>query len=489
MSDTAVSQTAPDSELRPATPVSPAITPPPLNADRLLLKYLMQNIREAVVFFGPNRRIFCWNRATENLFGISLQVNADLNWFFDIVQLTPRQHQILSPGDLSVRQAIAEQRELMLLATMTIAGKPVAPVDLQVIPIQAEGGTHLGTMMILHDATYKVNLQQQVDDLMAKSTSDPLTGVNNRAEFERILAECCQTAKASASGFSLIICDIDFFKSINDEFGHDVGDQALVAFAQTVRSGLRGDDVLARFGGEEFVIVCHRCEAHAAIEIAEKIRRRLEQSPQAMLGQKCLTASFGVAPYRPGDSPKSVFVRADKALLRAKESGRNRVVLSKVHTNGSTYFVGANDELAEAMFSSGDHVLVREITCTSPIEVLAAKLEGFVNEQQAKLLVVEPRRVVLQSSDQAGLFRRTSDRRIAFLIEILFTDLNSLREFEPGQSPYTGLKIQLSVVRQRDRRLSDVRQQAEALARSLFSFLMVSIPAVEHTRPGSTRNA
>ena len=487
MSDIAATQPVPDSELRAALPANPAVTPPPLNADRLLLKYLMQNIREAVVFFGPNRRIFCWNRATENLFGMSLQINADLNWFFDLVQLTPRQHQILSPGDLSVRQAIAEQRELMLLATMTIAGRPVAPVDLQVIPIQADGGTHLGTMMILHDATYKVNLQQQVEDLMAKSTSDPLTGVNNRSEFERILANCCQSFKTSSSSFSLIICDIDYFKNINDEFGHDVGDQALVSFAQILRSGLRGDDVLARFGGEEFVIVCHNCDAHAAIEIAEKIRRRLEQSPQAMLGQKCLTASFGIAQYRSGDSPKAMFVRADKALLRAKESGRNRVVLGKVQINGSTYFVGANDELAEAMFSSGDHVLVREVTSTSPIEVLAAKLEGFVNEQQAKLLAVEPRRVVIQSSDQAGFFRRTSDRRIAFMIEILFADLNSERAAEPGQTPYTGLKIQLSVVRQRDRRLADVRQQAEALARSLFSFLMVSVPLAEHPRPGSVR--
>ena len=125
---------------------------------------------------------------------------------------------------------------------------------------------------------------------------------------------------------SIIICDIDFFKSINDNYGHHVGDQALISFARFLKQFVRNQDLVARYGGEEFVILCANCDEDAAVDRAEKIRFKLEKTAQAMLDGKCLTASFGVSQLEDSDDTTSFFVRADHALLHAKEMGRNRVV-------------------------------------------------------------------------------------------------------------------------------------------------------------------
>ncbi len=457
------------------------------NIDRLLLKYLLQNIREAVLFIGKNQQILAWNRAAENLIGIGRNVQRDLDWLFGYINLVPRQSQIVATSECSVRDAIFDQKELMLFATLIIADKPPAPVDLQVIPMYAEAGSYLGSMLILHDATYKVNLQQQVQELMEKTTSDPLTGVCNRAEFERVLAACCQSFKSKKTAFSLIICDIDFFKRINDDYGHDIGDQALIMFAQTLRRELRQGDFLARYGGEEFVILCQGCDARAAIDCAEKIRRQLELTAQPVLQQKCLTASFGVAHFNREDTAKSVFVRADQSLLRAKESGRNCVVFGEYHSSAVTRYIGAAEEVAAELNVTADVIVSREIASSSPIAVLAAKLDGFVQEQQAQILAIEPQRIILQTPDEASFFRRSSDRRIAFQVEIRFDNLSAGSVAHRGFVPHTGLKIKISVVRQRDRRSNSVRQQAEFLLRMLYGYLMLNPETLERAAKSSGR--
>jgi diguanylate cyclase (GGDEF)-like protein len=366
------------------------------------------------VFIGASQKILAWNRAAEALVGINGQVAGDLDWLVGHLQLGPRQGRIANANDVSVRDAVVEQVELLQYVTMAVDGRPPTPVDIQVVPLLTPTRRCLGSLIIIHDASYKVNLQQQVQELMEKTISDPLTGIANRAEFERILETCCQHYRASHSDLSLIICDIDFFKRINDTYGHPIGDEARVKFASFLQRSTRDADFLARFGGEEFVIVCNDCNGQAAVDCAEKIRGRLQITPLACLGQKSLSASFGVTQFCRDDTPSTFFARADQALLRAKEDGRNRVVLSLRHDSGGTNFVSAGRE-ADGWLPTTDALLCQHFSSSSPMEV-RGQVGRVCPRASSEIMQVESNRVVIHTGDE-GRFRRSNDRRVGFKID------------------------------------------------------------------------
>ncbi len=136
-----------------------------------------------------------------------------------------------------------------------------------------------------------------------------------------------ETARAARYGepLSLLLFDIDHFKAINDAYGHQVGDQVLIELTRRVGEHLRVNDVLARWGGEEFVVMLPHCEATEALRVAEKLRVLVQAQPFAQIGQ--VTSSFGVADFRPADNLDTWLKRADEALYAAKAGGRNRVCL------------------------------------------------------------------------------------------------------------------------------------------------------------------
>ena len=444
------------------------------DVQKTLLKYLLEHVREAVMFIGGNGRILGWNGAAEQMFGVRKGETRTLKQLFDAVSLTPRQPHEGAATDLTQRDAVANQRTVLMLGTISTPPRPPTAVDIHVVPMQLPSGEDLGSLILAHDATYKVNLQQQVQELREKTISDPLTEVANRVEFERVLATCCQHSKTSDVAFSLIVCDIDFFKRINDEQGHQVGDQALVSFATLLNRSIRHADFLARYGGEEFVIICNGSDAREAVDCAEKIRKRLERAPLGNLGQYILTASFGVAQFHPGDTPKTLFARADQALLAAKEAGRNRVVLGEFEADHSIRFVNATDGLASDQPGDSSAVLSAEFTSPNPVEVLAPKLEGFLNDHNGRVVKIEPSRLLLQTGEMSGsLFRRSSDRRVPFQIEIQLVPIKLDSAKASKQIPATGLRISLAPLRSRDRRLGSLQRQAEAMLWSLRRYLML----------------
>jgi len=160
----------------------------------------------------------------------------------------------------------------------------------------------------------------------ARSTAirDPLTGLHNRLSFEHELRRVTEEAGRYGFDFGLIVLDIDHFKRFNDQYGHLAGDEALQAVARTCRRTLRKTDLLSRWGGEEFAAIVHHASADQACHAAEKLRLAVA-GHRSTTGEP-ITISCGVALYRPGDEPRTLFERADAALLQAKEQGRNRVI-------------------------------------------------------------------------------------------------------------------------------------------------------------------
>lgn len=161
---------------------------------------------------------------------------------------------------------------------------------------------------------------QQLESL---TVTDTLTGLFNRRKLDEVLSQECERALRNQSPMTVILADIDKFKSVNDIHGHQVGDQLLIAIAKLLLQGVRKVDTVARWGGEEFMILCPDTTLSGACTVAENIRRAIEHCEFPVAAGK--TCSFGVAEYRPGESPQAVIKRADEALYRAKNGGRNQV--------------------------------------------------------------------------------------------------------------------------------------------------------------------
>ncbi len=159
------------------------------------------------------------------------------------------------------------------------------------------------------------------------SDTDTLTGCYNRRLFDKRIIEEIRRTERHQHPLSLLFADIDFFKKINDRFGHACGDQALVVFSQALKKELREHiDWVVRYGGEEFLLILPETDLEHAISVAERIRTLVEKQELSLDGRHLsMTASFGVAQYRPDESADDWVNRADHALYRAKQTGRNRV--------------------------------------------------------------------------------------------------------------------------------------------------------------------
>jgi diguanylate cyclase len=176
-------------------------------------------------------------------------------------------------------------------------------------------------------------IKQEADEIRKKSQEveyesyhDALTGLYNRKAYEDKLQETVANLERYNVPASMIICDIDFFKKINDNFGHKVGDLALKKLAELLKERLRINDFISRYGGEEFVIILPHTDINGALTAGEGIRAYIDKSVFSYKEQKIpLTISVGVSSFKKGVDGGAVFEKADNALYLAKKSGRNKV--------------------------------------------------------------------------------------------------------------------------------------------------------------------
>lgn len=174
-------------------------------------------------------------------------------------------------------------------------------------------------------------LNEQLKDSLEKASNlantDALTGLYNRRALNEMLADLVHKAQTSDSTFALLMMDMDYFKSINDEYGHDIGDAALQHAANSIKSGLRYGDLCARYGGEEFVVLLPRADRSDAFVVAERIRSILEASVFEPIDRP-ITVSVGAAIFEPGMDFDKILKVADEQVFVSKKNGRNQVSMS-----------------------------------------------------------------------------------------------------------------------------------------------------------------
>lgn len=168
-------------------------------------------------------------------------------------------------------------------------------------------------------------LRQSLQQLAAMATHDALTGLWNRRQIDLDLEAAVKQAERQGSPLCVALVDVDHFKAVNDRHGHAMGDEVLKAVAGCLQGSLRAGDRVARFGGEEFLLLLPATSMAQATALAERLRARLQAQQALPAGEPPVTASFGLAAWRGGESAADLVRRADQALYRAKNNGRNRV--------------------------------------------------------------------------------------------------------------------------------------------------------------------
>ncbi|WP_428303580.1 diguanylate cyclase domain-containing protein [Lacipirellula sp.] len=463
----------PWSQLPPTA--APAAAPAAVKDNRSLFEQqLIDSMHDGVIFVDEQRNIFLWSKGAERLTGVSSAAAQGRQFTPSLLDMCNTAGRRVRDDACPVARAIATHAQLrQRLEILGRQGEHVA-IDLHAIPVVCRDGHLRGATVLLQDAQPEVSLEERCEALHAEVTKDPMTKVANRAEFDRMLALFIEAHEQAGLPCSLIMADIDHFKSINDTFGHQAGDEAIITVANVLTQACRSGDLVARYGGEEFAVLCADCTMADAAGRAENIRKRVAEASFTSLGTRKITSSFGVAQLQSGDTPETLLRRSDSALLMAKEQGRNQVVQ-----------LGSKKEQLQAPkkkwwdfgFFRSAPLIETKLTTEVPIDIAIEKLRGFVTDQKAKIISIRDNRVEIEiSSDRVGQNRRRADRPSAYRLELEFSEerLEKTNSFGLAAGSYAQTVVQVSIrpKKRRNRRRDDQMERARMALQSLKSYLM-----------------
>jgi diguanylate cyclase (GGDEF)-like protein/PAS domain S-box-containing protein len=446
---------------------------------------MMDHMNDGVIFVDTEMRILEWNQAAEQMTGIPRTAVLHQEWFPGLVGLSDQRGKAIDQSHCPIRLAMNEGTNSNQRLRLQPTGGTHLKVDVQLMPIFDDLGVLRGGAMLMGDASDQADLEEMVIELHTQASQDPLTKVANRAELDRTLPKFVDTCKSKRRPGCIIICDIDFFKRINDTFGHSAGDEALKVFASVLKNESRESDLVARYGGEEFVILCDNCDLQSAVRVAESIRSRLQRTSIGVLKGKLITASFGVAEVRSADVAEEPLDRADRALLEAKQTGRDRVVTANDHETATekdqadeSNGVGPATSSWLDWFGGGTVTPLVSVDLIASVhrDIVIEKLKGFVLESKANLLSIDADTVHMRVDCRtAPMQRRNNDRPTVFEIKLSLIDVERAgSNRNQGFQRMTQMKVDINPVRNRDRRTEALIDQANRLRLSFQSFLVAT---------------
>ncbi|MEM6776954.1 MAG: diguanylate cyclase [Planctomycetota bacterium] len=443
-------------------------------------KTLCDESRDGVAFTDAEKQILFWNDSMTRLTGLTHESIVGRQWDTSTLGLMDRDGNgtmgCIADECLRHRMTVARPMVLKGRGNGNGNGGKTVEVVVQAAPVTGPDGR--GVVITLRDMSDRKELEQQIESLHVRATCDPLTGVANRAELDRRLDDVTQVAKETGQTFSLVICDIDHFKQVNDVHGHPAGDEALVEFAAVLQHHARSDDLVARYGGEEFVMLATTSDNATAAKRAEEIRKAISTTPLQGLGGESVTVSFGVTEFQTGDSSDTVLARADRALLLAKENGRNRVVQLGTGIVADETTDEATGWLNWLGLSGGKAEQEFKLATAVPLDLAVEKLRGFIADHRAEIIEVTSSEVSLRMTTGGGSGRRAADSQFGLHLLISMHEGRDQRG-RRGSIKQTRIRTVIKPTRSRDRRHRNLQPCIKEVVGSLKSYLMAELVADE----------
>ena len=292
------------------------------NLMALRLVRVLESINSGVMVENENSEIILVNRAFLEMFGIDMSVN-------DFLSVSSDAAARMEKSLFADEDYFTGRLDFVLAARETVLNEECVLKDGRVFerdyyPVFNED-MYFGHAWIYRDISDRKDLENRLFEL---AVTDELTKAYNRRRFHEELDRNIEMARRFGTALSVVMIDLDHFKSVNDRFGHEAGDEVIASVADSVLSGKRRIDIFGRWGGEEFLLLLPGAEIDAAAGLAEKLRAKIS-SLSYRLCPEPVTASLGVAQFRDTEEDNYFIKRVDDALYRAKNEGRDRVCLAE----------------------------------------------------------------------------------------------------------------------------------------------------------------
>jgi diguanylate cyclase (GGDEF)-like protein/PAS domain S-box-containing protein len=281
-----------------------------------------------VYFVDKERCIQYWNQGAEHLTGYAASEVVGRHCFDNFLMHVDEKGcaLCLKGCPLAITMVDGKRREVEIYLRHKLGHR--VPVVARVAPITDSAGNIVGAVEVFSDVTAKKNIERRVGELENLAFRDALTGVPNRRYMELKIRQAIQEVEEFGRNIGLLMIDVDHFKDVNDNYGHEIGDEALRAMCNTLTSNLRLGDTIGRWGGEEFLIINTDLTLSALGSFAERCRMLIAESAIPVGNERLhLSASLGATLIKAGDSEQSAIKRADELMYASKSSGRNRVTL------------------------------------------------------------------------------------------------------------------------------------------------------------------
>jgi diguanylate cyclase (GGDEF)-like protein/PAS domain S-box-containing protein len=360
--------------------------------------YLLESLYDGFYVVDADLKFVLWSNGAEKLLGRMSYDMLEQTWTEDLLRYSDALGERLPESEVPMKRARASAAPLTMNTQMQAADGRWIDVELQSVPlVDSEGKLH-GVAEIFRDLSRNSMRPREYRDLKLAASRDPLTSLANRGELETQLALMLHDQEAPESEpFCVMFADIDYFKAINDTFGHAVGDQVLVDFANCVRHEVYSGDVVARYGGEEFVIVCPGTALEQGFKRAERLRMAIMTGNIGGNPDLRVTTSFGITQVEPGDTVESLLKRADRALYNAKKTGRNRTVSL---TNEESR-VEEQLQVEEAKKPQDPYVFESTFQACIAADMIVYKLGGFVRDEHGTLTEVSETEAVIKLASRS----------------------------------------------------------------------------------------
>ncbi len=378
--------------------------------------YVLESLYDGFYVLDADLNFVVWNLGVERLLGRNCSQVLGQPWSSQLLSYTDRGRHRLSDNDCPVHEVMSTSRPACRSLQVQHRNGHWIDVELQTIPLLDDGGTLRGVAEIFRDVTRSKRNEPQFRELKLAACRDALTGVANRGELEKHLREMfVDFTKGETDAFSVIFLDIDHFKSFNDTHGHRIGDQVLLGVARLLQGELYSGELVSRYGGEEFVVLCPSTDLSSAVRKAERLRKIVQQTSVGEAAKLSVTVSLGVAVLEDGDTMESLLNRADAALYKAKETGRNRTC-----SLNAGEICSKDTAAAPAIGLTGPNVHSASFTTCVASNMMAYKVSGFVEETSARLKAVAEEQVTLRLG-QGGLFKRWGNSEDRQPIEVVLS--------------------------------------------------------------------